>query len=88
MPLSVLLAVTQCPSVIASPVISSLLPVVALLAAVSAHIDELCQCKSSRASLPGTASLAGFVCRLSVVGFLPKFSSVLSREYFLHKTFP
>lgn len=43
-PLNMLLAVPQCSLVIASLVISSLLPAFVVLAAISAHIDELCQC--------------------------------------------
>lgn len=43
-PLNVLLAVTQCLLVIASLVICSLLPAFSVLAAVSAHRDELYQC--------------------------------------------
>lgn len=61
LPLNVLLAATQCPLVIASLVISSLLPAFAHLQPYVLTETSSVNVMSFRASLPGTASLAGFV---------------------------
>lgn len=73
-------AVPQCPSVITSPVISSLLTAFKGLVAISAHIDELCQGNVYQNPSLLYGKLFNWPCTLHVLGVVAytlKFNSVI-----------
>lgn len=73
-------AVLQCPSVITSRVISSLLTAFRGLVAISAPIDELCQGNIYQSPPLLYSKLFNWPCMLRVLGigaYTPKFNSVI-----------